>query len=156
MFITQFGNEKKYCIKCNVILTNKNWYFGSQKQYRYICKGCQKIYRNKYQKEYYKINNGAWKNKLGYNSDYMKTSKGKLADKRRASKKRGFESNPLNIPFINSQEHHLDKTTTIYVPIWINKIPHNVRTGKNMGYVNACAYFFLLQQNIGQLKNLFK
>ncbi len=49
----------------------------------------------------------------------------------------------LNSPLECTVGHHINMDYIVYVPIWINKIPHNVRTGKNLGYVNALVLLWL-------------
>lgn len=75
---------------------------------------------------------------------------------RKSSKRRELGYVPLNEPFQGSDGHHINLNDVIYIPEEYNKIQHNVRTGKNMDIINAYAYFFLVQQNIGELSNMFK
>lgn len=83
-----------------------------------------------------------------------------MAGKRRQEKRKKYISNPLNEKFLNSEEHHTDKITTIYLPKEIHGrkfgIIHNLQTGYCMNVINTMAYFFLLQQNIQELSNIFK
>ncbi len=74
---------------------------------------------------------------------------------RKSSKRRELGHTPLNKPFKGSDGHHINLNDVIYIPEEYNKIQHNVRTGKNMDIINAYAYFFLVQQNIGELNNMF-
>lgn len=78
---------------------------------------------------------------------------------RRIQKRKEFISNSLNDKFSNSEEHHIDKQTTIYLPKQIHSrkygIIHNLHTGYCMNVINTLAYFFLVQQNIQELNKLF-
>lgn len=47
---------------------------------------------------------------------------------------------PLNVPFVDSTAHHIDKEHVIYVPRELHQgIPHNVWTGHNMEKINTLA-----------------
>ena len=82
-----------------------------------------------------------------------------IAGKRRKEKRKDFISNPINNRFPKSEEHHIDKQTTIYLPKEIHSresgIIHNLHTGYCMNVINTIAYFFLIQQNIRELSKLF-
>jgi hypothetical protein len=74
---------------------------------------------------------------------------GKTASHRRnLEKRRGLGFDPVNEPLNIDDEvaHHLTKDYVAYVPEFINKIPHNIHTGKNMDEVNffVLNYLFLI------------
>ncbi len=157
------------CRKCEVELIDENWSPSRKKGNRKICKKCHVIeskesyLKNKdcvteYQKEY------AFDNKkhlteykheyyLKHCGDRKGYSKGekhykwsggrKIANIRKTSRHRKLGKETLNIPLECTVGHHINMDYIVYVPIWINKIPHNVRTGKNLDYVNALTLFWL-------------
>ncbi len=92
------------------------------------------------------------------NRKYKNTPKGKIAVSKITSKrKRGLGFVSLNSPFENSEGHHINLNDVIYVPYeWNHMIAHNVWTGENMEIVNSMTYFFLMQQNIKEIGEIFK
>ena len=68
----------------------------------------------------------------------------KLRQLRIDSKRRELGNINLNIPLECTVGHHINMDYIVYVPIWINKIPHNVRTEKKLGYVNALTLLWLI------------
>ncbi len=138
-------SDKKYSEK------NKEKKSKGDKEYR---KKNKEKY-NKYNKDYYKINKKEISSKR---KEWRKTPEGKISTaKERHKRRRGLGFIPLNEKFNESEPHHIDNDNVIYVPKeWNQMIPHNVWTGKNMDIVNSYAYFFLVQQNIEELNNLFK
>jgi len=89
--------------------------------------------------------------------EYSKTPKRKEGRKRRQAKRRrnlGF--NPLNVWFKNSEGHHINNTDVIYIPkkLHLNYYGHSILSNKNMEPINTVAFFFLLMQNIDEIRNL--
>ena len=65
----------------------------------------------------------------------------KINEQKHEAKRRTLAHNPINFPFPNSEGHHLDKSTVIYIPKIIHRsISHNVFTGKNMSIINGLAW----------------
>ena len=65
--------------------------------------------------------------------------------KQQARRKRELGFNPLNNPFPGSAGHHINKDDVIYIPAIIHqKIPHSVKTGRNMGAINRYAYRYFI------------
>ena len=132
----------KRCAKYGKTLKGKK----TRKKYKQSIKGkiSNKRYRNSEKgKESFKI----WLNtKNGYEKRRMNEDK----------RKRSLQYIPLNIPFKNSNGHHVDNKYIIYIPKkWHNEIRHRLNNPLSMIPINALAFFFLMQQNIKELGDLF-
>ncbi len=160
------------CIKCNVILSvGNNWNLSSEKERIYICKTCQKKYKNdrsdeikEYRKNYYQLHK---KEETEYaqkhiirlrmqqhvcRKKYYQTPKGKAKILgQNDNRQRELGNIFLNDIFDGSVRHHVDKNHIINIPKEIHvKICHNVKSGYNMEIINTYAFFFLLMQNISK------
>ena len=121
--------------------------------------------RREYQEKYYQENG---EKKIEYLKKYLKTSKGKIVKskidaKSHAKRKRALGFEPLNEWFPESEAHHIDKNTVIYIPKELHRsISHNVFTGKGMEEINKLAFEFLekgmfetnIPKSIGRPRNL--
>lgn len=129
----------------------------------------KKKYKKEYDKKYY-LNNkekiqkqrkfyqqtskGKEQNKKRIQK-YQKTPKGKNASKRiRDKRQRNLGWNPLNEYFYNSEGHHINKIDIIYIPISYHFRGHSATKNKNMEPINTIAFFFLLMQNINELRKI--
>lgn len=208
----------KHCRKCNIELTDDNWYLSYRIAHKNVCRTCVSIYNKQYrqdnkemisqwyqknkgrvleqQKLYYQANKTSILKKQAiyeereyvkekrrqyqkihkkeaviriiryqkkhrekvydYMHKWMKTSKGRQCIKRRKSKRRELGFNPLNDFFEGCVPNHINKNDVIYIPNEINKIIyHDNFSGKNMDIINTYAYFFLVEQNIDKLSQIF-
>ncbi len=174
----------KYCRVCNGILSDANWWASAKKIQSNICISCGrklnsnrqktirgkeihntaclkyaktekgKITQSEQNKKYYEKNKERERKRV---SIYFKTLSGKKVKRKIDSKRRKFGFNPLNTYFMNSEAHHIDINNVIYIPKELHKmIIHNNYNSKNMSIINTYAYFFLLQQNIRELNNIFR
>lgn len=58
-------------------------------------------------------------------------------EKTRNKRKRNLGYIPLNVPFVDSQAHHIDKDHVVYIPSELHRsISHSVLTSKNMKEIN--------------------
>ncbi len=115
--------------------------------------------RNEYKKKYDKTPQGIESKKKSEKkysqTTYGKENKRENKKKNKNKRKRNLGFNPLNTWFENSHAHHINLNDVMYVPKEYNKICyHNVFTGYNMEIVNTYAYFFLIMNNIGEIKCL--
>lgn len=164
----------KYCsIECNNIYDYKHkWYLKNKVDFLNNVKLYNTIHKIKlknYKKEWYDLNKERIlkKRKKYYEensieikqnvSDYFKTVGGRKLQKRsRIKRKLYFEFNLLNENFCGSSSHHIDFKNVIYIPKNIHKeINHSVLQKRNMEIINAIAFFFLIQQNIKKLSEMF-
>lgn len=75
---------------------------------------------------------------------YYQTEKGKECMRKHRAKRRYLGFIPLNIPFSDSEAHHIDMDHVIYIAEEIHhSIYHNVRTGEGMDIINKEAFEFL-------------
>ena len=76
---------------------------------------------------------------------YRHSEKGKEIHKRQTHERRELGFNSLNklIDGIECDAHHINENDVIYIPTIIHqKIPHNLKTGKNMKLINSIAEGF--------------
>ena len=76
---------------------------------------------------------------------YRHTEKGRLKHKQQSYERRGLRFNRINEPIIGIEciAHHVNKNDVIFIPEVIHqKIPHNLKTGKNMKLINSIAEGF--------------
>lgn len=79
-----------------------------------------------------------------YSHNWLQSDNGKVANRKRASKRRGLGSISLNKPFSGSEFHHYNKEHGMHIPAEIHQgIRHNVFTGQNMEAINKEAFEFL-------------
>ncbi len=144
--------HKKYIKEYQQTSNGKEVYKKANKKYRLTIKGKQ--YYQEYDLKYYQEN----KNKILENHNkYLKTSKGKKvqrkADKKCHNKRyRDLGFNPLNEYFQGSHAHHINKIDVIYIPKEYHFIAHSILRNKNMEPINTIAFFFLLMQNINEIR----
>jgi len=107
---------------------------------------------NKDTKKICKPNSGSFKkgqvphNKIGTKREHIL---------RMNTRRRLYGHDCLNQEFSNSEAHHIDINTVIWIPKEIHRmIIHNLKTKKNMEIINTYAYFFLVQNNIKQLSGV--
>ena len=103
--------------------------------------------RNKYHKKHYQEN----KEEI---SEYMakneRTEKGKAIRKEANSRRRGLGFLELNEPFEDSEAHHINENTIVYIPKKLHKsIYHNLKTGQGMVEINNKVVEWLIE--IGEL-----
>lgn len=153
----RYKSNKLICKKCFIVQVSvyiktprgKEVHRNSGKKWSLGEEG--KVYYQNYRRTYEQT-----EQRKQYKKEYHETTSYRESLRRQESKRRELGYIPLNEPFEGSDGHHIDFSNVIYVPKYINKIiPHDVRTGKNMEIINTYAYFFLVQQNIGELNNMF-
>ena len=166
------------CRVCGIILTINNWHNQKRQNHNYICKDCVSNYNKEYHhknkelestrcRKYYKEHAEKRKKEAkewalqhpgrynlymkSYLKSYFKTPKGKLHKRKMEYERRGLKYKPLNERFDGAECHHVDKETVIYLPKEMHKlIWHSLKRNINMEAINAIAFFFILQQNIGE------
>ena len=69
--------------------------------------------------------------------------------KESSAKRRNLGFNPINSPFPNSEGHHLDISTVMFIPRDIHhSVFHNVFTGKNMNIINCLAWKWYFENEL--------
>ncbi len=88
-----------------------------------------------------------------YNSNYRKTPDGILKHRSMESKRHyNYDSISLNYYFEESHQHHLDETTTVFMPKNMHEMCwHRQTLPITMIAINYMALFFIMQQNIKTL-----
>lgn len=88
---------------------------------------------------------------------YRKTTKGKLQDRRKYSRRKRLGFKPLNTMFPNSDYHHMylningkiNRSIGIYIPHELHRsVFHNPKTGQGMREINKLALIWLSEQSI--------
>jgi hypothetical protein len=65
------------------------------------------------------------------------------------AKRRKLGFIPLNKSFAGSEAHHIDKIYVVYIPRELHiSVPHNIRTGCNMGEINGKTFEWLKYHNV--------
>ena len=95
---------------------------------------------------------------IQFSLKYSKTPKGKMIQaKMRHRRRRQFSSDIiLNKWFPESQAHHINPDTVIYIPSRLHRsVYHNLRKGLNMNLINRLAFeFYFIKEIIERNKNL--
>ncbi len=152
------------CKVCGVELTDEN-----HEHNRLLCHDCRSNQRKKYylnnrdrclqlRRETYILKHDKIR---ATQKIYSQTENGKEANRRRNRKhkdkrNRGLGWVVLNEEFPNTEGHHINEMDVVYIPSeWNHIVPHNVHTGYNMDIINSYAYFFLMQQNIDKIIEVY-
>lgn len=152
------------CRTCNIELTDDNWHISLRKNGRYECKLCcnlrvlKHIKRNPEKRKQVLVNYRLSHRK--YRKDWLQTVEGRIYSRRYCTVRRnGFGFNPLNTYFYGCHSHHINNIDVIYIPKEIHKEfcgKHTQKKPITLLSINAIALFFLMQQNIEEIRKIFK
>lgn len=89
------------------------------------------------------------KNRSTFYCEECRVKMKKIKGQRHEAKRRELSHNPINLPFPDSEGHHLDKSTVIYIPKILHRsVFHNVFTGKNMDIINYLAWMWYFENEV--------
>ena len=102
-----------------------------------------------YNKEYYDNNKELI---LEQKKEYWQTENGKVNMRKHTASRRNLGSIELNIPFPNSDGHHIDEVHIINMPKELHRsIYHNLKTGEGMEAINTIAFGYITEETFDKL-----
>lgn len=142
----QKEHNDKYSKTENTIESKKRYWQtdkGKETKKKYEKSDKGKVATRRYQKS------GKFKKAI---KRYFLTENGKVAKKKANSKRRELGFIPLNLPFGNSESHHIDIYHIINIPKELHQsIPHNVRTGEGMAEINTISFEYITEETFDKL-----
>lgn len=129
--------DNHICSGCGVLLTEANWIPSRIKHRIYMCRICAAVKSNTWRDSNPERTEKTIKD---WNAEHPESRKMRWTKSN--IRRRGFPplKTVLGKKFKGAHLHHMSEEVGMWVPEVINRIPHCLKTGKNMEKVNTVAW----------------